>query len=405
LRDKDAQFGIDKSPNVTYNMNVHMNVHRNVPLESIRVMWRMMAISMTESNPTPPDGLSQTPVADKRQRPPTMRDVAALAGVSVQTVSAVINGKPGITEETTARVLAVIKQLGYHPDYTARSLRSGRRRTIALLVSNVANSVLGRMASAAEDYAYANDYNLVLYNTHDDAQREMSYVNTAAQRSVDGVLFVAANQPHKAQQILEAVGIPSVIIDRIPEGYSGPSVGLDNVKAGRLAAEHLLGLGHLRLAHIPAPPGPRLSRERQTGFIQTVESSGIPAQVQVERVTQFGCQPGYEAMQRLLRHKVLPSAVFAATDLAAIGAMHAIRECGLSVPHDISVVGLDNIDVAAYQNPPLTTIRQFVTQLAALGVQMLLDILAGKQPTPPQVVIEPALVIRQSTALPRDGAR
>ena len=350
------------------------------------------------------DGPLQESFAEKRHKPPTMRDVAALASVSVQTVSAVVNGKPGITGETTARVLEVISHLGYRPDYTARSLRSGRRRTIALFVSNVANSVLGRMASAAEDYAYANDYNLVLYNTHDDVEREMSYVNTAAQRSVDGVLFVAANQPHRGTDILAAAGIPAVIIDRIPEGYSGPTVGLDNVKAGRLAAEHLLSLGHTRLAHIAAPTGQRLSRERQTGFVQTIESSGVVAEVRLEKVPDFGCQPGYEAMQRLLRRSPIPTGIFAATDLAAIGAMHAIREAGLTVPHDISVVGLDNIDVAAFQNPPLTTIRQFLTQLAALGVQMLLDILAGKEPTPSQVVLEPALVVRQSTGPPAPHA-
>jgi LacI family transcriptional regulator len=341
--------------------------------------------------------------AEKRQKPPTMRDVAALANVSVQTVSAVVNGKPGITEETSARVLDVIKQLGYRPDYTARSLRSGRRRTIALFVSNVANSVLGRMASAAEDYAYAADYSLVLYNTHDDAEREMSYVNMAAQRSVDGVLFVAANQPHKARQILEAVGIPSVIVDRLPEGYTGPSVGLDNMRAGQLAAEHLLSLGHTRLAHIAAPPGPRLSRERQAGFTQAVENAGIAADVRVEKVADFGCEPGYEAMQSLLQHNPLPTAVFAATDLAAIGAMAAIRQAGLQVPGDVSVVGLDNIEVSAFQSPPLTTIRQFLTQMAALGVQMLLDILAGKEPAQPQVALAPALIVRESTAPPRGG--
>lgn len=357
---------------------------------------------MTESTLSPSDSLRHEPSPDRRSKPPTMREVAALAGVSVQTVSAVVNDKPGITEETTGRVREVIRQLGYRPDYTARSLRSGRRRTIALFVSNVANSVLGRMASAAEDYAYANDYNLVLYNTHDDAEREMAYVNIAAQRSVDGVLFVAANQPHRGTDILAAAGIPAVIIDRIPEGYAGPTVGLDNIRAGQLAAEHLLGLGHTRLAHIAAPAGQRLSRERRLGFIQTIERAGIAAgDVMLESVEDFGCRPGYDAMQRLLRCPTVPTAVFAATDLTAIGAMHAIREVGLSVPCDISVVGLDNVDVAAFQNPPLTTIRQFLSQLAELGVEMLLDLLAGKTPSPAQVVIEPALVIRQSTAAPR----
>jgi len=340
-------------------------------------------------------------VSRNRQKLPTMKDVAALADVSIQTVSAVINDKPGITEETSARVRQAIEQLGYRPDYTARSLRSGKTRTIALFISNVSNSVLGRMASAAEDYAYRANYNLVLYNTHDDAEREMAYINTVAQRSVDGVLFVASTKPHKGREILEAAGIPSVTIDRVPEGYSGPMVALDNIKAGCLAAEHLLKLGHTRLAHIGAPFGLRLSRERQLGFTKTIEETNAAADVYIETATNWGCQPGYEAMRNLLERSPRPTAVFAATDVAAIGAMSAIHEAGLKVPDDISVVGLDNVEVAAFHIPPLTTIRQFLPQLATMGVQMLLDILAGKEPSQPEIILEPALIIRQSTAPPR----
>lgn len=334
-----------------------------------------------------------------------MKDVAALASVSVQTVSAVVNGKPGITEETSVRVRQVIEQLGYRPDFTARNLRSGRRRTVALFVSNVANSVLGTLASAAEDYAHASGYNLVLYNTHDDPNREESYLNTAAQGSVDGVLFVAASQPLRGNELLDAAGIPSVIVDRIPEGYDGPQVGLDNAKAGRLAGEHLLGLGHTRLAHIAAPTyGLRLARERQAGFLQVLRASGDGGEVWVEQADGWGCRPGYEAMKRLLHRSVLPTAVFSASDHGALGAMLAIREAGLRVPYDVSVVGLDDIEVSAFQNPPLTTVRQSLAEMATLGVQMLLDILAGHEPCPSHIVLEPSLVVRQSSGPPPRGA-
>ena len=333
-----------------------------------------------------------------------MKDVAALANVSAQTVSAVINGKPGITEETTLRVREAVKRLGYRPDYTARSLRSGRRRTIALFVSNVAETVLGIMASAAEEYAYKSKYNLILYNTHDDAEREMAYVNAVAQGSVDGVLFVAATQPDKGQEILDAVGIPSVVVDRIPECYSGLSVGVNNVKAGQLAAEHLLELGHRRLAHIANPPsGLRLSHERWEGFARAIEGFGQAAELHVETVADWGCEPGRMAMQRLLQRHVSPTAVFAGSDHAAVGAIHAIREAGLSVPEDISVVGMDDIEVISFHNPPLTTVRQPLAQMAGLGVWMLIDILAGKEPSKSQIILDPTLVIRQSTGPPRDS--
>jgi LacI family transcriptional regulator len=131
-----------------------------------------------------------------------MGDVAKQVGVSVQTVSAVVNNKSGITKETQERVSAAIEELGYRPFSIARSMRSGKTRTIALFVSDVSLSVLGRMASAAENHAYEANYNLVLYNTHDDAEREMAYINTVAQRSVDGVLFLASKEPTKAEKSL-----------------------------------------------------------------------------------------------------------------------------------------------------------------------------------------------------------
>jgi len=336
----------------------------------------------------------------KRRNTPTMKDVAELAGVSVQTVSAVVNGKPGITDKTSDRVRDAVKQLGYRPSHSARSLRSGKTRTIALFVSDVSISVLGRMACAAENYAYEAHYNLILYNTHDDAEREMAYINTVAQRSVDGVLFLAATEPEKGREILNAVGIPSVTIDRIPDSHSGPSVMLDNIKAGCLAAEHLLSLGHTRLAHIAAPLNIRLSHERQQGFVQTIEQADHKADVYIESARDWGCQSGYEAMQRLLNCDPHPTAVFAATDLTAIGAMSAIRDAGMRVPNDISVMGLDNIEVGAFSNPTLTTIRQFLAELASVGVQMLLDILDQKEPSQSEIIMDPALIVRKSTAPP-----
>jgi len=196
--------------------------------------------------------------------------------------------------------------------------------------------------------------------------------------------------------ILQAAGIPAVAIDRIPDNYSGPAVMLDNLKAGRLAGEHLLDLGHRCIAHIGGPMEIRLARERFVGFQQALKAQGLESGSCVMEEA-FTCQSGYLAMQRLLTYQPRPTAVFAANDLMAIGAIRAVDEAGLRVPHDISIVGVDDIEVAAFQTPPLTTIRQPFTELATLGVQLLLDILAGKELVQPQLVIEPTLIIRQST--------
>jgi LacI family transcriptional regulator len=334
----------------------------------------------------------------QNRKSPTMKDVAQLTGVSIQTVSAVVNNKPGITSETRARVLAAVEQLHYQPYSVARSLRTGQTRSIALVVSNIASVAIATMASAAEAQAHAFGYSLILYNTHNDSERETSYFNTASQHWVDGVVFIPAMGRLGRLDILQAAGIPSVAIDRIPDDYDGPAVMLDNLKAGHLAGEHLLDLGHQRLAHIGGPMEIRLARERLAGFQQALEARGAGSNSCIISDGNFTCLTGYLAMQRLLAQRPCPTAVFAANDLMAIGAMRAVDEAGLRVPHDISIVGVDDIEVAAFQTPPLTTIGQPFAQLATLGVQLLLDILAGKELVQPQIVIEPTLVVRQSTA-------
>jgi hypothetical protein len=171
--------------------------------------------------------------------------------------------------------------------------------------------------------------------------------------------------------------------------------------AGRLAAEHLLALGHTYLAHISGPMRLQLARERHAGFAHAVEARGIQLGHCVGGDGNWGCEYGYRAMMNLLGCVPRLTGVFAANDRMAIGAMRAIYEAGSRVPDDISVVGLDDIEVAAYQSPPLTTVRQSFTELATRALQLLLEILDGKEPDQPHVVLEPTLIVRQTSAPPR----
>lgn len=329
-----------------------------------------------------------------------MRDVARLAGVSVQTVSCVVNHKGSVSTATRERVCTAIERLDYHPFPVARSLRSRKTQTIAFFLPDVANPSLSAMASAAAEPAYSHNYNVVLYNTHEDSEREARYVLSATQDWVDGVVFISVQDFAHSVETLEAAGIPCVAIDRIPDDYSGPSVTLDNVQAGRLAAQHLADLGHTRFAHIGGSAKLRLSRERQYGFQEELTARGLGEALCVASEGGWDCQAGFKAMQQILAHRPRPTAVFAANDRMAIGAMQAAHQVGLRVPEDCSVMGLDDIELAAFQIPPLTTLRQSFADLATLGIQLILDRLAGKEPDPAQIVLQPTLIVRESTAPP-----
>lgn len=329
-----------------------------------------------------------------------MKDVARLAGVSVQTVSVVVNDKAVVSADTRDRILAAIDELGYRPLAAARSLRTGLTRTIGLMVADITNPFFARMADAVEDHAHAAGFNVILYNTHSDPERERTYLHIAAQRWVDGMLFVTTTDTLHGLRALQDAGIPVVAIDRIPSGYDGPSVILDNTRTGAMVAEHLLDLGHVRLAHICGPLDLRLSIERLESFQAAIRARGLEPLPHAVGDAAWSCESGYDAMRQLLERAPAPTAVFASNDRLAIGAMRAVAERGLRIPDDISIVGVDNIELAPYQCPPLTTVRQSLTDVATLATKILLALVKGDEPDRTQVVFEPQLMVRESTAAP-----
>jgi LacI family repressor for deo operon, udp, cdd, tsx, nupC, and nupG len=330
----------------------------------------------------------------------TMKDVAQRAGVSIQTVSTVINHGRAVSDKTRSRVMTAIKELGYQPDNIARSLRTGITQTIALVVSDITNPFFATMASTVEDYAQTNGYSLILYNTHSDVQREKEYIQTAIQRGIDGLLFVSTQDEMGGLETLQAANIPVVAIDRIPRGYQGPSVILDNYMTGQLVAEYLLDLGHIHFAHISGPMELLLSRQRAQGFQETIYDRGLEPGPSIPGDDDWSSESGHKAMKQILKMCPRPTAVFAANDRMAIGAMRASIEAGLKIPDDISVVGVDDIELAAYQSPSLTTVQQSLIDIATLGISLLFDMLAGQIPEQPQVMCKPRLIVRESTASP-----
>ncbi len=332
---------------------------------------------------------------------PTMKDVARIAGVSIQTVSAIINHKPGITQPTRDRVLAAIEQLGYHPYSVARSLRTRQTHSIALVVSDIANPFYATIASAIEEFAHNAGYSVMLHNTHNDISRETAYIQTISQRWIDGAIIVSTRNEVVGLDVLSSARIPVVAINHTPGTYDGPSVTTNNICAGRIAAEHLVGLGHHHISHIGGPIRLYLSHEREMGFFEVLRENGLQPIICPNNAGEWDCESGYRSMSQLLEcSQIRPTAVFAANDRMAIGAIRAIDQAGLRVPQDISVIGMDDIEYSAYISPPLTTVGQPIVKMALTAVDLLIKLLSGENPEKTRIVLNPELIVRGSTCRP-----
>ncbi len=327
-----------------------------------------------------------------------MRDVAELAGVSVQTVSCVVNETGHISLKTRKKVLRAIDELRYRPDRIARIMRTGQTRLIGLLILDITNPVHSLIASAVESAAYARGYKVVLYNVGMSAERERECLEAAAEGLVDGLILVNTVDRDQTFQFVQHERLHAVLIDCLSEAEM-PVVSVDNFRAGYLAAEHLIALGHRRIAHLAGSDTLWIARQRVDGYLQALADHGLDYQrVMVARTGRWDSEAGYQVMSELLADGERPTAIFAASDLMAIGAYRAIAEAGLRVPDDLSVIGFDDIPPAAYTLPPLTTIRQPFESIALTAVSLLLDLFAGNSPAESQCTLAPELIVRQSTA-------
>jgi DNA-binding LacI/PurR family transcriptional regulator len=337
-------------------------------------------------------------------RKPTMRDVATLSGVSVQTVSHVVNQTGSISTETRDRVLNAIERLNYRRNPIARSMRTNQTRLIGLLVLDITNPVLSTIASEVEAAAYANQYSVLLYNVRHDPERERESLETFAERLVDGVIVVNAMDRERTFSWLESGTIPTVLIDCLSTS-SLPSVAVDNELGAQIATEHLIGLGHRRITHLSGAMSLEVARQRVTGYQHAMAAAGLGAcECIVTPINnRWDYQSGYLSMKSILELDAAerPTAIFAAGDQMAIGALRALAEAGVRVPDDMSVVGFDDIEAASFITPQLTTIRQPLSEIAGRAFTLLLDVLENRRHKGQrQVTLPPQLMIRGSTSVP-----
>jgi LacI family transcriptional regulator len=335
----------------------------------------------------------------------TIKDVAKRAGVGIATVSRTLHGSSQVSPETAARVLKVVEELGYRPNTTAQSLVSGRSLMLGLVVSDITNPFFPELVKGFEDVALQNGYDVLVASTNYEPARTALCVRRMIERKIDGVAIMTSEVDPSLTDTLARRKVPLVFLDvgRVGKGVS--NVKVDYGEGIAQAVAHLNGLGHHRIAFISGPSFLASARERRDMFIARLQDpcSGPRREVLIEE-GNHRVDGGLEAMRRLLERDPRPTAVIASNDLTAIGAMRAIRQQGLRVPEDISVVGFDDIQMAEFTEPPLTTVRLLRTEVARLACDALLQSIrthgAGVE-----FHMGTALVVRSSTAKalqPRD---
>jgi len=331
----------------------------------------------------------------------TLRDVARHAGVSVTTVSNVVRGWPYIAEETRLKVEQAIQELGYVPHPIAKWLRRGYTQTIGFVVPDVTNSHFAALVDTVENIAREHGYSVLVLNTHEDELREAEGVRLLTSGLGDGILLVQTANALQNGSLLRDVTIPVVAIDRVRETFNGPFCNVDNFAVTRLAMQHLYDLGHRRIAHLAGPSTALSAQDRAESYRQFIREAGLEYEYLSTNPSQWCSDEGYRAMHQLLDESVRPTAVFVSNDRMAAGAIHAAIERGLRVPEDISLVGVDDIELSRHITPPLTTVRQPLEEMARIGVEMLLKLIQEEPLEQPHVSLAPSLIVRESTAPPR----
>lgn len=326
--------------------------------------------------------------------------VARHAGVSAGTVSNVLNHPERVRASTRARVMAAMSELGYVRNEAARHLRAGSSRTLALIMLDAWNPFFSDIARGVEDAASAGGWTVLLANSRRDAEREASYLREFAERRVAGILVSPCTHLEGQLNSLRQAGVESVLLDANATGPETLAVSGDNFHGGRLGAVHLLELGHRRLAFAGDPDAVTNVRDRLAGMQDAIDRTRRGAALDVLPTSDLTIEAGSEIGREILAMRTFnrPTALFAASDQVAIGALHELIRGGLRVPEDISVVGYDDNGFAKQVLVPLTTVRQPAYDMGRVATEMLLGRLMSDVPRRNHRVFKPSLVVRMSSA-------
>ena len=327
----------------------------------------------------------------------TIKDVAALAGISYTTVSHVVNKTRPVSEKVRIKVEAAIKTLDYVPSAVARSLKAKTTATIGLLVPNSLNPYFAELARGIEDYCERNGYCVILCNSDDDPDKQRSYLRVLLEKRIDGLIVASAGGDSGLAEGLSCVRTPMVIVDRGLEGVDADLVRIDHEYGAYLATRHLLELGHRDIATISGPATTSVAQMRLAGFCRALKDAGIEVPRERMLESDFTSTGGYNAAATLLERNP-PSAIFAANDMIGIGVLRAAAERNVRVPTELSVIGFDDIQMSRYVYPALTTVGQSILQLGEMAAEVLLRRIATPDLVTEQRIVTPSIVMRESTA-------
>jgi LacI family transcriptional regulator len=329
-----------------------------------------------------------------------IREVAKRAGVSLGTVSNVLNRPEIVAEETRQRVLQVIEEIGFVRNGSARQLRAGRSQHIGLVVLDVANPFFTEVARGVEDLANEKGYVVILCNSDDSVEKESHYLHVLTEQRTQGVLITPVQSDASYLQQLRQHGTAVVLLDRPSRSKDLCSVSVDDVRGGELAAAHLLEQGHTCIGFVHGPLSIRQCADRKRGVLRAVKAAALdPNQAIIDITTRAqNSREGEESVEKLLSAARRPTAVFCANDLLALGVMRGLIKRGISIPADMALVGYDDVEFASVLATPLTSIRQPKYELGRAATELLLD--EANNPTTHEhkhIVYQPELIVRASS--------
>ena len=326
-----------------------------------------------------------------------IKEVAKLAKVSTATVSRTINGSDKVTPETAERVRRAIETLKFYPNTNARALGSGRSSLYGLIISDITNPFFPELVKSFEDIAVQHGQEVLIANTNYDPHRMEVCVSRMLQRKVDGVAIMTSEMAEHLIDEFNIRRIPLAFLDTATPQKGISNILVDYAAGIDAAVEHLTGLGHKAISFISGPMSLTSARIRRRAFINSLKRNGIKLEAHLIEEGNHRTDGGHEAMSRLLDHKIRPTAVLASNDMTAIGAMGAIFERGLSIPGDISIIGFDDIELSAFTQPALTTVRLSRQEIAKMAFRALYNTSQSSTIKGAEYTIQPTLIVRKST--------